>query len=41
MYPGDGIGRDDEIAIAGVADGRILADLRSNKQARIVLWQMP
>jgi hypothetical protein len=38
---GDGICRDDEIAIACVDDGRVLANLRSNEQARIMLWQMP
>src|ERR1035437_8874403 len=38
---GDGICRDDEIAIARVDDGRVLANLRSNKQARIMLGQMP
>jgi hypothetical protein len=38
---GDGICRDDEIAIAYVDDGRILADLRPNDQAQIMLWQMP
>jgi len=37
---GDGICRDDEIAIACVDDGRVLANLRSNEQARIMLWQM-
>ena len=38
---GNGICRDDEIAIAFVDDGRVLANLRSNEQARIMLWQMP
>jgi hypothetical protein len=38
---GDGICRDDEIAIACVDDGGVLANLRSNEQARIKLWQMP
>ena len=38
---GDGICRDDEIAIACVDDGGVLANLRSNEQARIMLWQMP
>jgi hypothetical protein len=36
-----GICRDDEIAIACVDGGRVLANLRSNEQARIMLWQMP
>ena len=38
---GDGICRNDEIAITCVDDGRVLANLRSNEQARIMLWQMP
>ena len=38
---GDGICRDDEIAIACVDDGRVLANLRSNEQARIMLRRMP
>jgi len=37
----DWICRDDEIAIACVDDGRILANLRSDHQARIMLGQMP
>jgi hypothetical protein len=38
---GDGIRRDDEIAVACVDDGRVLANLRSNEQARIMLRRMP
>jgi len=38
---GNGIGRDDEIAISYVDDGRVLANLGSNEEARIMLWQMP
>jgi hypothetical protein len=38
---GDGIRRDDEIAVASVDDGRVLANLRSNEQARIMLRPMP
>jgi hypothetical protein len=38
---GDGICRDDEIVIACVDDGRVLTNLRSNEQARIMLRQMP
>ena len=38
---GDGICRDDEIAIACFDDGRVLANLRPNEQARIMLWHMP
>jgi hypothetical protein len=37
---GDWIGRDDEIAISSINDGSIFANLRSDQQARIVLWQM-
>jgi hypothetical protein len=37
----DVICRDDEIAIACIDDGRVLANLRSNDQPRITLWQMP
>ena len=31
----DGIGRDDEISVADVDDGRVLANLRANQEARI------
>ena len=38
---GDGIGPNDEIVISGVDDGRVLTNLRSNEQARIMLRRMP
>ena len=37
---GDGICRDDEIAVPRIDDGRILADLGSNEQTWIILWRM-
>jgi hypothetical protein len=37
---GDGIGGDDEIKISSIDDRRILANLRSNEQARIMLRRM-
>ena len=38
---GNRIGRDDEIAISCIDDGCVLANLRSNEQARIMLRRMP
>jgi len=38
---GDGICCDDEIAISGFDDGRVLANLGSNEEARIMLRRMP
>jgi hypothetical protein len=37
---GDGICRDDEISISRIDDGRVFANLGSNKEARIMLWRM-
>ena len=31
----DGIGRDDEISVADVDDGRVLANLRADHEARV------
>jgi len=37
---GDGIRRNDEIAITRIDNGRVLANLGSNQQARIALGQV-